>query len=248
MDLRTFAAFLIMAVCFIKQSDGQITAWAETGGNSATITGASGTMTVAALSESVAANGALFTVTATPTGTDTIASYAFTTGGNPGTAGTIATATSGAVTATNAISDSIATSYVFEIIATDSAGNMGTATVTLSVADLPGLSDYEIPVCLADGAAIGTAVTTLSATNTVTSWVVSDTTNFAVSNAGAVTTAVATSASTKAGYAITVTATDANSKTSVANIWIVVGICSGAMKMTVTAALVMMSFVSAYLI
>ncbi|XP_052814133.1 uncharacterized protein LOC128241221 [Mya arenaria] len=116
MDLRTFAAFLIMAVCFIKQSDGQITAWAETGGNSATITGASGTMTVAALSESVAANGALFTVTATPTGTDTIASYAFTTGGNPGTAGTIATATSGAVTATNAISDSIATSYVFEIM------------------------------------------------------------------------------------------------------------------------------------
>ncbi|XP_052814131.1 uncharacterized protein LOC128241218 [Mya arenaria] len=246
MDFRTFAACLIMTVCFIKQSDAAaITAWAETGGNSATITGASGSMTVATVTDNIAAGGTLFTVTATP---NTAVTYAFDTNGNPGSIAATAI-TAGVVTIVAALDVTKPTTYEFVIVATETTTttNSGTATVTLSVTDLPGLSDYQIPVCLADGAAIGTAVTTLTASNTVATWVTSEPTNFAVS-AGAVTTAVAMSASTKAGYAITVTATDANSKTSVANVWIVVGICSGAMKITITAALVMMSFVSAYLI
>ncbi|WAR10720.1 hypothetical protein MAR_035796 [Mya arenaria] len=178
MDFRGFTACAIIALCLIKQSDADpITAWAETGGNSATITGASGSMTVATVTDNIAAGGTLFTVTATPAS----ATYAFDANGNPGGLAAIAAAT-------------------------------GVVTIIAALDITTGKP-----------------------------------TNFGVS-AGAVTTAVAMSASTKAGYAITVTATDANGKTSVANIWIVVGICSGAMKITVTAALVLMSFVSAYLI
>ncbi|XP_052814695.1 uncharacterized protein LOC128241695 [Mya arenaria] len=201
-------------------------------------------MTVATVTDNIAAGGTLFTVTATPAS----ATYAFDANGNPGGLAAIAAAT-GVVTIIAALDITTGSPYEFVIVATEATGTpgSGTATVTLTVTDLPGLSDYDVPVCLADGAAIGTAVTTLTASNTVATWVTSEPTNFGVS-AGAVTTAVAMSASTKAGYAITVTATDANGKTSVANIWIVVGICSGAMKITVTAALVLMSFVSAYLI
>ncbi|WAR10728.1 hypothetical protein MAR_035804 [Mya arenaria] len=191
MDFRTFAACLIMTVCFIKQSDAAaITAWAETGGNSATITGASGSMTVATVTDNIAAGGTLFTVTATP---NTAVTYAFDTNGNPGSIAATAI-TAGVVTIVAALDVTKPTTYEFVIVYSSNYTN-----------------------CLQHSCHM-------------------EPTNFAVS-AGAVTTAVAMSASTKAGYAITVTATDANSKTSVANVWIVVGICSGAMKITITAAL-----------
>ncbi|WAR10718.1 hypothetical protein MAR_035794 [Mya arenaria] len=157
MDLRMFAACLIMTVFLIKHSDA-VTGWTGkqsdgttdiifTSSSLAAGTSADDTNTAFTVKEST--TGTLFTLTATG-GTDP-KTYAFTTDGNPSSIASD-TITAGAVTLAtgNALDYETTTSYVFKVVATDSATPpvIGTAEITINIGDVTMWTSTGYTVCL----------------------------------------------------------------------------------------------------
>ncbi|WAR10719.1 hypothetical protein MAR_035795 [Mya arenaria] len=216
MDFRGFTACAIIALCLIKQSDAQITAWTalDSAGDAATVTvsGTDGTVPVSVV-ESTAVGGTLFTVTAT--GNSATYGYTFATDGNPSTLGAIAASTSGAVTLAAGKSFDYETTktHVFKIIATDAAaaGNVGTATITVTITDTAEFTKYAF--CLSSssvtaGSSVGTLVTDQSSP-TFTAATTVDFASFTIDTAtGAITvaTGVTLEATTQTYYTFTTTA------------------------------------------
>ncbi|XP_053386248.1 neural-cadherin-like [Mercenaria mercenaria] len=140
----------------------------------------------------------------------------------------VVTITSGTVAyATTAV-------YTFVISANDAGGTASSATVTLSVNDLPAFSATQYSLTIDDATASGTTLTTLTATDDVNggsltySFASGNTnTDWAISSAGVITTANTLAASTTGGYSLVLNAAD-SSLTGSATVWIVVTSCSGA--------------------
>ncbi|XP_052814350.1 cadherin EGF LAG seven-pass G-type receptor 2-like [Mya arenaria] len=192
MDLRMFAACLIMTVFLSKHSDAAtITAWTFTdaAGTGAADTGTAPMgVTTVSIAESTAVGGTLFTALATPN----TATYAFdTTDGNPSDIATATISAAGVVTLASSFDFETTPSYVFKIVATDG-GDTGTATVTLSITDSVQLT--KTAFCLSSSSvAAGTSVGTITTDETAVTFgapLTADFASFTVSTTtGAITVA-----------------------------------------------------------
>ncbi|XP_053385639.1 cadherin EGF LAG seven-pass G-type receptor 3-like [Mercenaria mercenaria] len=121
--------------------------------------------------------------------------------------------------------------YTLVITATDDGSATGSASVTLSINDLPAFAATQYGYTIADAAAAGTTLATHTATDVVNSGSLTYTlggntnTDFAVSTSGVITTVNAMAASTTGGYSLELKAADA-SLTGTTTIWVVVTSCS----------------------
>ncbi|XP_060575776.1 protocadherin alpha-3-like [Ruditapes philippinarum] len=237
----------VLAVIF-KFGDAQITGWTKP----SAITGASGTATGISKAEDVAVNSEIAEFTATPTGSDTISSYELLTTNTP------FEMSAAKLNLKSALNFESASSYVIKVKATDSASNVGTATVTITITDVneaaPAFGKTSYTVCVADGSAAGTSVTTFSATdqdtaNTITYSVNSGDTNtdFKVSTAKLeVNTGKTLAMSTTAKYTLVVHATDNGSPAKTGTSTYTVNVqssCNGAAALTVTLMTLLLALI-----
>ncbi|XP_060572658.1 protocadherin Fat 4-like [Ruditapes philippinarum] len=121
--------------------------------------------------------------------------------------------------------------YTLVISATDSAGTV-TATVTLSVNDKPAFAATNYGKCIADKAAAGTTLTTLTASDAVNGGSLTYSidsgntdTDFEINTSGRIKTLNAMDAATVGGYKLVLHADD-SSLTGTTTVWVLVADCS----------------------
>ncbi|XP_052813962.1 protocadherin Fat 1-like [Mya arenaria] len=226
---------VIIVLCFVGIASAQITGWTETksGGGGATITDATGSMTVTSVREDITGTP-LFTVTAAATGSPTI-TYTFSSDGNPDTIAD-PTITAGVVNIASGKELDYETNkqLVFKIEATDGS-NTGTATITLPITNVDDVSpSFGKPVeavCVANGAVSGTRVITVRATDpdtTALSYSITTgniNSDFVIANNGSVTVANTLNATAIPGYSLQITASDTMNTDAIQLLIIYVGDC-----------------------
>ncbi|XP_052814528.1 cadherin EGF LAG seven-pass G-type receptor 1-like [Mya arenaria] len=257
MDLRMFAACLIMTVFLIKHSDAAITQWQGTqadGSALPTFPGGANALAPTAISLSETATGELFTITATD-GSETL-SYTFADGGNPSSIADNTIPSTGIVTLATGKSLDFETgpTLVFKIIGTSTAAsaNTGTATLTLSVTDATVWTQSEYVACLsatsmAAGESIGTYASTDATSAQTVAYTISggtDQNSFAISSTtGALTVAASKTLETTTKYLYTVelTATVASVTPGTTNVYVALECSSGAGQITGLLGALLMS-------
>lgn len=224
MEFKTVTACFFMLACLFKLSDAAFTAWAgkQGSGTDAIVFAAGNTAddTATAFSLVEGTTGTLFKVTATSG--DTPVTYAITSTPSGYADTTIAvsaavgTVDEGTITlaAGSALDFETATSIVFVVVATDSAGtaNVGTASVTITVTDKVEFTSTVFCLSgtsLASGASVGTLATDTSSAVIVATLLGTDAASFAITTAGALTSSAALTTNTKTYYTFTASATDA---------------------------------------
>ncbi|XP_060596894.1 protocadherin beta-8-like isoform X2 [Ruditapes philippinarum] len=239
----------VLVVVF-KFGDAQITGWTEP----STIGTTNGVATDVTKAENVAVGDEIAKFTATPTSSDTISSYELLTADTP----FAISSPGGSLTLSSALDFESTSSYVIQVKATDSASEVGTATVTITITDVneaaPAFGKTSYTVCVADGSAAGTSVTTFSATdqdtaNTITYSINSGDTssNFKVSTAKLeVNTGKTLAMSTTAKYTLVVHATDNGSPAKTGTSTYTVNVqssCNGAAALTVTLMTLLLALI-----
>ena len=179
--------------------------------------------------ENSATGAAVGTITATTTGAGAV-SYALTAGNDTGTFAL--DASSGALTVAGALDYETTASYSLTVTASDPAGGTSTAAVTVTVTDVdeaPGFGAADYAFTVAEDAAVGAAVGTVTATDPEDGAVTfaitagNDTGAFALdAGTGALTVAAALDYETADDYTLTVTASDAQGHTATADIAVTV--------------------------
>ncbi|XP_052814527.1 uncharacterized protein LOC128241561 [Mya arenaria] len=263
MDLRMFAACLIMTVFLIKHSDAQPTAWTFTSnaGTDVTNTGTPpvGTVTLT-IAEGFPVGTTLFTAVATPTTGGAAMAYEFESDGNPNNvAETTITAGEVKLASGKSLDFETTPSIVFKIKATEAANaaNTGIATVTLTVTDAIVFGQSSYIVCLsstevAAGTSIGTFATTdATSTQTVayTSTSGNDFAKFTVtSGTGAVVVASGVTLKSEEGwtYSFTITGT-AGGVTGTTDVSVGLGCASGAGQIASLLGILLLSVVTSLL-
>ncbi|XP_052814574.1 cadherin-12-like [Mya arenaria] len=263
MDLRMFAACLIMTVFLIKHS-AAVTGWTGkqsdgttdiifSSSSAAAGTSADDTNTAFTVKEST--TGTLFTLTATG-GTGAL-TYTFTTDGNPSSIASD-TITAGAVTLATgkALDYETKTSYVFKVVATDSAGTpvSGTAEITINIGDVTMWTSTGYTVCLtATSVTAGTSIGTFASTDALSTQTVAytntggtDTAKFAIDGtSGALTVATSQTleTSTKYVYDVILTATVASVDPGTTTVYVVLdcSCSSGAGQITALLGVLLLS-------
>ncbi|XP_060563058.1 cadherin-1-like [Ruditapes philippinarum] len=241
--MRYSITVVLLATCLFKSGDAQITGWTKP----STIATATGTATGISKAEDTAVGETIAEFEATPTASDTIASYKLLTTGMPFSL----SSPGGVLTLASALDFETKSSYVIEVKATDSkdTATSGTATLTITVTDVieeaPEFGQTSYTVCVVDGSAADTSVTTFSASDkntadTITYTISSGDTNsdFKISTAELqVNTGKTLDMAKTAKYTLVVYATDNGSpvKTGTATYTInVQSSCNGAAALTVT--------------
>ncbi|XP_060596895.1 protocadherin alpha-3-like [Ruditapes philippinarum] len=231
---------VVLAVNLFEFGDAEITGWTKP----SVISGASGTATGISKAEDVAVDSEIAEFTATPTGSGvSISGYELLTTNTP-------FEMSGAkLNLKSELNFESASSYVIEVKATDTASEVGTATVTITITDVneaaPAFGKTSYTVCVADGSAAGTSVTTFSATdedtaNTISYSINSGDTNsdFKVSTADLeVNTGKTLDMATTATFTLVIHATDDGSPAQSGSATYTVNVqtsCNGAAALTVT--------------
>ncbi len=181
------------------------------------------------VAETSAVGTAVGTVTATTTGAGPV-TYALTAGND--TAAFAIDASTGALTVAGALDYETTASYPLTVTASDPAGGTSTAAVTVTVTDVdeaPGFGAADYAFSVAEDAAVGTALGTVTATDPE-----DGTVSYALTagnEAGAFVLDAATGALTVAGaldyetadnYSLTVTASDAAGHTATADVAVTV--------------------------
>ena len=177
------------------------------------------------VAENSVAGTAVGTVTATTTGAGPV-TYALTAGNDAG-AFALAAGT-GALTVAGALDYETTASFPLTVTASDPAGGTSTAAVTVTVTDVdeaPGFGTADYAFSVAEDAAVGTALGTVSATDpedgTLTYAITAgnEAGAFAIdAGTGALTVAGALDYETAAEYNLTVTASDAAGHTATADV------------------------------
>lgn len=242
---------VLLATCLFKSGDAQITGWTAP----SAIGTADGTADGISKAEDTAVGETIATFTATPTDPDTIASYELLTTDTPFSL----SSPEGVLTLSSALDFEATSSYVIKVKATDSKNpaTSGTATLTITITDVtneaaPVFGQTSYTVCVTDGLAADTSITTFSASDQDTA----DTITYTISSGDAngdfkistaelqVNTGKTLDMSTTAKYTLVVYATDNGSpvKTGTANYTInVQSSCNGAAALTVTLMTLLMA-------
>ncbi|WAR10939.1 hypothetical protein MAR_036015, partial [Mya arenaria] len=195
-----------------------ISGWSGDG----TIAGASGTITLAALSEDSTIGTTVVTLTAASDGT-AITGYTVT--GTPSVV-TLATPTVGTVTLSATVDYEVDDVLVLKIEATDGTVT-GTATVSVLIGDVGPFTTITKELCVEDG--------------------LGPDTNFAVSpTSGAVTTAagVTLDKATKDEYTVAISGTVTGGESNVLTLTVKVGDCSGKEKMAAALGSLLLSLLA----
>ncbi|XP_052237883.1 protocadherin Fat 2-like [Dreissena polymorpha] len=253
--MKGFIGILALAYLF-HYADAQITAWTITTGTVAGTNGAivSGSVT-AAISETIAAGGTLFTAAAT--GVATIGSpYAITTGN---TGDVMAISSTGVVTLATGKSLDFETTPKYTLTITalaSSGGTTGTLTLTVNIKNVLEFGQKQYGVCMSDGATADTTVGTYTVSDktsgtTLTYDIDSGDTNdyFTISSAGVlkVATGKTLAQKTTGGYELTLSVTESGSVAGdgFTTVWIAVGTCgSSAVHVAATMGVTLLALVA----
>lgn len=151
--MRCSVTSLMLVICLFKFGDAVLTFTTPTSGDGSVD-----------LNENVAVGHAVITIAATLTATKTLGEFTLITQNTP-----FALATTGALTVSSATIDYEATkTYVLSIQVVDDAPSTATATLTVSVQNVneaPSFSAASYSVCAKDGSAVGTRLSTFTATD-----------------------------------------------------------------------------------
>ena len=174
----------------------------------------------ASIDENVATNTVVGSIVVNDAGDSAITSFTLsdTTNFNISSAGEITTA--------SALDYETATSYSLTVYATNGAGNSSSVAVTININDLvdtvPTLSDFTVSID--ENVTISTVVGSITVSDVgdsaVTSYTLSDTTNFNISAAGEITTVTTFDYNTTSVYNLTVYATNSAGNSNSANVTI----------------------------
>ncbi|XP_060575777.1 protocadherin alpha-1-like [Ruditapes philippinarum] len=231
---------VVLAVNLFEFGDAQIGGWTSPAG----ITGASGVATDVTKAEDVAVGDEIVKFTANPSTSQSISSYELLTADTP----FAISSTNGSLTLSSSLDYESTPSYVIQVKATDSASQVGTATLTITVTDVneaPVFGETSYTVCVADGSAADTSVTTFSATDQDSGDVITYTINsgdtnsdFKISTADLqVNTGKTLDMATTATYTLVIHATDDGSPAQSGSATYTVNVqtsCNGAAALTVT--------------
>lgn len=243
---------VVLAVNLFEFGDAQITGWDEPAG----ITGASGVATDVEKAEDVAVGDEIVKFTATASSGETISSYELLTADTP----FAISSTDGSLTLSSALDYESTPSYVIQVKATDSASQVGTATLTITVTDVneaPVFGETSYTVCVADGSAADTSVTTFSATDQDSGDVITYTINsgdtnsdFKISTADLQVNAGKTlDMSTTSKYTLIVHATDDDGTAKTGSSTFTINVqssCNGAAALTVTLMTLLLALISVF--
>ncbi|XP_060575670.1 protocadherin-3-like isoform X2 [Ruditapes philippinarum] len=159
MMLRSYITAVVLVACLSHFGDAAITGWTEP----STISGATGEADNIQIAEDTALEATIATFNATSDGT--VESYELVTTDTP----FVLNSTTGELTLSTALDFETQINHTIEVKATDSADAVGTATVVITVTDVneaaPTFGATSFSVCVTDGSAADTSVTTFSATD-----------------------------------------------------------------------------------
>ncbi|XP_053385400.1 cadherin EGF LAG seven-pass G-type receptor 2-like [Mercenaria mercenaria] len=218
---------LLTLVTLLQNGECTINSW--TTPSIATGDGGSGTLTSTV--DNGATTGSTLGITIVATSSGTVNAYTLTS--QTPTDVTFAIDNSGVLTiGSGTVAYATTSVYTLVITAGDDASATGSASVTLSINDLPAFAATQYGYTIADAAAAGTTLATHTATDVVNSGSLTysfssgnTNTDFAVSSSGVITTANAMAASTLGGYSLVLEAADAT-LTGTTTVWVVVTSCS----------------------
>ncbi|XP_053386409.1 cadherin-23-like [Mercenaria mercenaria] len=192
--------------------------------------------------------------TATPSGSDTIASYTLLTSGTPFSVNS----SSGLINLDSALDFETTASYTVEVRAVDSNAssntNTGTATVSITVTDVneaPTFSAASLSACVADASTGGQSVTTLTATDqdtgdNITYSIDSGDTNNHFTFFGdelRVSSGITLNMSATANYTLVIHAVDDDLLTGNATLTVTVGDCNSATALAISIMMSLMALV-----